>query len=59
MVGNPIVGPNFRPFSVQSFKQSRQYFHTVSLIDCLALWDEFKINNTFNIEESDEHCLHL
>jgi hypothetical protein len=29
------------------------------LIDCLALWDEFKINNTFNIEESDEHCLHL
>jgi hypothetical protein len=26
---------------------------------CLALWNEFKENNTLDIEESDEHYLHL
>jgi hypothetical protein len=25
----------------------------------LALWNEFEANNTLDIGESDEHCLHL
>jgi hypothetical protein len=29
------------------------------LVDCLAFWNEFKVNNILDIEESDEHCLHL
>jgi hypothetical protein len=33
--------------------------HIMSLVDCLALWNEFKVNNTLDIEESDEHFLHL
>jgi hypothetical protein len=30
-----------------------------SLVECSALWNEFKVNNTLDIQESDEHCLHL
>jgi hypothetical protein len=30
----------------------------MSLVDCLALWNELK-EQTLDIEESDEHCLHL
>jgi len=33
--------------------------YIVSLIDCLASWNEFKVNNTLNIEESDRQLLHL
>jgi hypothetical protein len=29
------------------------------LADCFALWNDFKINNTLDIEESDQHFLHL
>jgi hypothetical protein len=29
-----------------------RYFHITIFTDCLALWNEFKVNN---IEESDEH----
>jgi hypothetical protein len=31
----------------------------ISSVDCLALRNEFKVNNTIEIEESDEQCLHL
>jgi hypothetical protein len=58
MVENPITGPKFRPFSVHSFILLLQYFHIMSLIDCLAFWNEFKVNSSLNIEESDEHRLH-
>jgi hypothetical protein len=34
---NNIVGPKFRPFSTRSFMQLLQYFHIISLGDCLAL----------------------
>jgi hypothetical protein len=26
------------------------------LVDRLALWNEFKVSNALDIEESDEHC---
>jgi hypothetical protein len=29
------------------------------LVDCLALWNEFKVNSTLDIEECDKHCVHL
>jgi hypothetical protein len=29
------------------------------LVDCSAVWNEFKVNNTLEFEESDEHCLYL
>jgi hypothetical protein len=53
MVENPVVGPKFRPFSI----------HNISIFQhkkrgWLALWIEVKVN-TFDIEGSDEHCLHL
>jgi hypothetical protein len=48
------LGPSFGLFYTQL-----QYFHVISLVDCTALWNEFKVNNTLDIEESDEHCLHL
>jgi hypothetical protein len=59
MVENPIVAPRFRPFCMQSFTYPLYYFHIISLVDCLALWNEFKVNNTLDIYESDEHCLHV
>jgi hypothetical protein len=46
-VDNPFTGPKFR-----------HNFH-ISLIDCLPLLNEFKVNNTLDIKESDEHCLYL
>jgi hypothetical protein len=33
--------------------------HIISLVDCLVLWNEFRVNSTLNIEESDERYLHL
>jgi hypothetical protein len=45
MVENPIIGPKFRPF--------------LSLVDCLALWNEFEVNNAIDTEKNAEHCLHL
>jgi hypothetical protein len=59
MVENPIAGLKFRPFSMHNSMLLLQYFHILSLIDCLALWIEFKVNNVPDIKESDEHCLHL
>jgi hypothetical protein len=59
MVENPIVGSKFRPFYMYNFISSLQYFHTISLVDCLATWNEFKLNNAIRIEGSVEHCLHL
>jgi len=29
------------------------------LVECLALFNELKVNNILDIEESDEQCLHL
>jgi hypothetical protein len=26
----------------------------MSLLDCMALWDELKVNDTFDIEENNE-----
>jgi hypothetical protein len=43
IVENPIIRTNFRPF-----------LYTASV---LALWNEFKVNNTHDIKETDE--LHL
>jgi hypothetical protein len=59
MVENPIVGPNFRPFSTYSFTIQLQYLHIISLVDCLALWNEFKVNRTRDIEEGDKYCHYL
>jgi hypothetical protein len=58
MVENPIVGSKFRPFSTHSLTKAIQYFHIISLVECLALWNEFKVNNTLDIKQSDEQCLH-
>jgi hypothetical protein len=58
MVENPTAEAKFRPFSTQ-FHVTTSIFHIISLVDCLALWNEFKVNNTFDIKESDHHCLHL
>jgi hypothetical protein len=32
-------------------------FKITSLVDCLALWNEFKVNDALDIEESDERCI--
>jgi hypothetical protein len=58
MVENPI-GPKFQPLSMHIIMQSLQYFHIISMVHCLALWNEFKVNNALDTEESDEHSLHL
>jgi hypothetical protein len=58
MVENPIVGPKFRHFSTHSSTYPLHRFHVMGLVECLALWNEFKVNSTLDIEESDEHCLH-
>jgi hypothetical protein len=50
MAENPIGGPKFRPFSTHNFAWPLQYFHIISLADCLALWNEFKVNSTLDIE---------
>jgi len=36
-----------------------QYFQIIKLVDWMALWNKLKVNNTLDIEESDEHCLQL
>jgi len=57
MVKNPIVGPKLRHFSMHRIMKLLQYSHIISLVDCFASWNEFKVNNTIDINESDEHCL--
>jgi hypothetical protein len=37
MVENPVDGP----------KCGLQYFHIISLDDCFALWNEFKVNSKY------------
>jgi hypothetical protein len=59
MVENRIAGSKFRPFSMHSFSYPLQYFRIISLVDCLTLWNEFKVNNTLDIEKIDDHYLHL
>jgi hypothetical protein len=59
MVENPIGVLKFRPFSTHSFMYLLQYFHIVSLNDYLALVNDFKVNNTLHIKESDEYCLNF
>jgi hypothetical protein len=51
MAENSIVAPNLRPVF--------QYFYIISLVEYLTLWNEFKVYNTLDMEESDEHCFHL
>jgi hypothetical protein len=34
-------------------------FPYIRLVDFLVLWNEFKGNNTLEIEQSGKHCLHL
>jgi hypothetical protein len=53
MVENPIAGSKFRLFSSH---RPLQYFHiqVISLAVCLGLWNEFKVRNTLDMEESDE-----
>jgi adenosyl cobinamide kinase/adenosyl cobinamide phosphate guanylyltransferase len=45
-------------FNIQLHVTTSIFPHN-KLIDCLALWNEFKVNNTLDIKESNEHCLHL
>jgi hypothetical protein len=45
MVENPIVGSKFRPYSIHSFTHLLQYFQIISLVESLAFWNEFKVNN--------------
>jgi hypothetical protein len=59
MVENTIVGPKFRPFSIDSFMQLLPYFHIIRLVDCLAFWNEFKMNNTTDIKKSYVHYLQM
>jgi hypothetical protein len=59
MVENPIVGPNFRPLSMHSFRKLLQYFHMIILIYCLPLWEEFRVNSILDIKESDARFLRL
>jgi hypothetical protein len=59
MVENANFGPKFRPLSRNGFTLPLQYVHIMSLNACLALCKEFKVYSTLDIEESDEHCLHL
>jgi hypothetical protein len=39
------------------YTASHNHFIHISLVDCLALWNEFKVNNTLDTEDSNEHCL--
>jgi hypothetical protein len=36
-------------FSKHSFMKPLEYFHIMSLVDSLALWNEFKVNNNLDI----------
>jgi hypothetical protein len=56
MVENPNIEPNFGLFF---FYRQLQYFHVIRFVDCSALWNELEMNNTLDIEGSDEHFLHL
>jgi hypothetical protein len=53
MVENSIIWPKFKAFSMHSFTQPLQYFHIISLVDCLALWNEMKVNITLDIKEGE------
>jgi hypothetical protein len=59
MLENLIVGQKITPFPTHSFMKPLLFFHILSLIECLALWNEFKVNSALDIEESDEHYLDL
>jgi hypothetical protein len=59
VVENSINGPKFKPFSTHSFTLPLQCFHVISLVGYLALWNEFKVNDTLDIEESDGNFHHL
>jgi len=47
MVENPIVGQKFGSFYTHSF----MYFHTISLVDYLALWNGFKTKITLYVKK--------
>jgi hypothetical protein len=55
MVEKPLIGPKFRYFSIHSFTQPFQYFHIIIWVDCVALWNEFKVNSTLDVEQIHEH----
>jgi len=59
MVENPIFGPKFEAFFYAQFHVTDSIFPYNKLVDCLPLWNELKMNITLDIDESDEHCLHL
>jgi hypothetical protein len=59
MVENPIVGPKFEPLFYAQLHVTASVFHIISMTDSLALWNEYKAKDNLDIEESDEHCLHL
>jgi hypothetical protein len=42
--------------STHSLKPPLQNVCIISLVDCLTLWSEFKVDNTLDIEESVRHC---
>jgi ABC-type bacteriocin/lantibiotic exporter with double-glycine peptidase domain len=50
---------NRMTFFTHTFNLPLNYFNKVSLGDCLALWNEFKVNTVLDIKESDEHFRHL
>ena len=53
-----IVGPKFRPFYTKLLT-TLWTFYIINLVDCLALWNEIKVNDIPDVEGSDRQCLHL
>jgi len=46
MMAEEFTGPKFRTFPAHRFMLPLQYFHMKSLVDSLALGNEFKVNNS-------------
>jgi dimeric dUTPase (all-alpha-NTP-PPase superfamily) len=58
MVENRIVRPHFKPFFYAQLHVTASVFPHNKL-RCLILWNEFKVSDTLDFEESFENCLHF
>jgi hypothetical protein len=57
-VENPILrAPQIRLLSPNVLPQTPQNIAVKHFVDCLALGDEFAMNNAADIEKHDEHGL--
>jgi hypothetical protein len=53
-------GKSKRWLKVQVFLYTQlQYLQVRRLVGSLASWNEFEVNNTLDIEESDKNCLRV